>query len=62
MKTLACSDLGMSCPFVAKGNTNEEVIKAMSEHGKKAHADQLKASAMSPSQMEEMMKKAIKEA
>ena len=45
MKQLKCADLGgKDCPFVATGNTDEEVIKKMAEHGMKVHADVMKDS------------------
>ena len=35
--TLACKDAGISCPFVAKGNSEEEVLKKGLKHVKEAH-------------------------
>lgn len=35
--TLSCKDAGMDCPFVAHGNTEEEVIKEATAHVKSAH-------------------------
>ena len=37
MKTLSCKDAGVACDFVAKGETNEEVLSKVAEHGKKVH-------------------------
>lgn len=37
MKSLSCKDAGTDCNFVAQGNTDEEVLKKMAEHGKKMH-------------------------
>jgi len=40
MKTLSCKDMGdASCDFVAKGETDEEVVNAMMAHVKEKHAD-----------------------
>lgn len=63
MKTLACKDLGAACSFVAKGNSNVEVIKIMSEHAQAAHADKMKemSASMNQQQIQDMMVKAIKE-
>ncbi len=37
MKDLHCSDSGTRCDFVARGNTNEEILKKAAEHAQKAH-------------------------
>ena len=50
MKTLACAAMGMDCDFVAKGETEEEVIEQMSKHGQEKHAE-----AMKGMDMEEMV-------
>jgi predicted small metal-binding protein len=36
-KELRCKDAGMDCDFVARGQTEEEVMKAAAEHGKQKH-------------------------
>ena len=36
-KILRCKDIGVDCDFVARGNTEEEVLKKASEHAKKNH-------------------------
>ena len=37
-KTLACKDTGMKeCPFVARGQTTEEVLMDVGKHGKEVH-------------------------
>ena len=33
-KMLRCKDIGVNCGFVAKGKTEEEVIKKAKEHAK----------------------------
>ncbi len=37
MKELSCKDAGVNCNFVAHGKTDDEVLKQISEHGKKVH-------------------------
>lgn len=37
MRELSCKDAGYSCDFVASGNTDDEVMKKVAEHGKKVH-------------------------
>lgn len=34
---LACKDAGISCPFVAQGETEDEVLKEAIKHVKEAH-------------------------
>jgi predicted small metal-binding protein len=37
-KTLACKDAGITeCPFVARGQTDEEVLNTAGAHAKEAH-------------------------
>ena len=36
-KALHCSDLGMSCGFTAKGETEQEVMTKAAEHAKCEH-------------------------
>ena len=35
--TIACRDMGVACDFVAKGETEEEVLVKGGEHAKKVH-------------------------
>jgi len=37
MMTLACKDMGKDCPFVAQGETKEEVLQKLGAHAKEAH-------------------------
>jgi len=37
MKSFACKDIGMDCDFVAKAKTEEQLLKKIAEHAKKAH-------------------------
>lgn len=36
-KSVSCRDLGMDCDFVARGETNEEVMTQIREHGRRVH-------------------------
>lgn len=36
-KRFACRDIGMSCDFVAQGETEEELMPKISEHARTAH-------------------------
>ncbi|MBU1145928.1 DUF1059 domain-containing protein [Patescibacteria group bacterium] len=64
MKTLSCQDVsGLACPFVAKGETEEEVIQQLMDHAKTAHPEE-SAKMMegkSEEEMKEMMKSKVKE-
>lgn len=37
MKRLSCKDAGVDCDYVATGQTDDEVLRNASEHGKKTH-------------------------
>ena len=37
MYTLACSDLGKDCHFVAKEETKDEVLQTLKQHAMEAH-------------------------
>lgn len=42
MKTLQCKDIsGKDCPFVAEGETDEEVSAKLKEHGHTVHPDMM---------------------
>lgn len=36
-KVLACRDVGVDCDFVARCETEEEVLRQCAKHGKEAH-------------------------
>jgi predicted small metal-binding protein len=36
-KVFKCSDLGMKCDFVARAETEEELMKLVRKHGMEAH-------------------------
>lgn len=58
MKTLACRDAGVACDYVAKGNTEEDVIGQAKQHAMQAH--NYKESDFTP-QMKDKMRGFIKE-
>lgn len=64
MKTLSCKDLGAAtCPFVATGETEEEVVRKMVDHATVVHPEDVaKMKAMPEGTMEATMKSKIKEA
>lgn len=51
----ACKDLGLSCPFVVKGETLDEVVNKALEHVREKHADSFNT-IHSPAQIVEMQK------
>ena len=36
--TLACNDTGISCPYVAKGETMDELMTDAGQHAKSVHS------------------------
>ncbi len=36
-KTMACRDVGVDCPYVAHGETEEELMADITKHGKEVH-------------------------
>ncbi len=36
-KTLACRDVGIDCPYVSRGETEEELMANVTKHGKEVH-------------------------
>jgi len=36
-KTLACRDMGVDCPYVSRGETEEELMADATKHVKEAH-------------------------
>ena len=62
MKTLSCKDMGMDDGFVAKGETEEEVMMKMQQHAKEMHADMMAGmSEKEMMKMQEDMKMKIKD-
>jgi len=37
MKDMHCSDAGMKCDFIARGDSKDEIVKQASEHAQQAH-------------------------
>lgn len=37
MKTLACRDVGMDCDFVARAESNEELMRLAAHHAEETH-------------------------
>lgn len=64
MKKLACASMGMACPFVAEGETDEEVMGKLTEHGMSAHPEEVgkMMSEMGEDAMKEKMRANIQEA
>jgi predicted small metal-binding protein len=59
MKTLSCKDMGdATCDFVAKGETDQEVMDMMMAHVKEKHADVMQK--MDMGQMKSKMMSKIK--
>lgn len=60
MMTLSCKDMGQAdCNFVAEGETMDDVMKTMMDHGMSAHG-MTEADMMAPEKME-MAKSMVKE-
>jgi len=36
-KTMSCRDVGVDCDFVARGETEQEILQKCSEHARTAH-------------------------
>jgi predicted small metal-binding protein len=62
MKMLSCKDMGGSDDFVAKGETEQEVMDMMEKHVKEMHADMMEGkSEEEMTKMKEEMKIKMKE-
>ena len=57
--TFACQDIGVECPFVAKGETMDETIAIASKHAKEAHG--YTDEQLNDPKMMEQVKAAVKE-
>ena len=58
-KTFSCRDVGVNCPYVARGETEEELMADIAKHAKEVHSytdEQLK-----DPEMMKKVKEAIKE-
>ena len=56
---LACRDLGTACPYVARGETIEELMADGAKHGKEIHG--YTDEQLNDPEMQEKIKAAIKE-
>jgi len=36
-KTFTCRDVGVDCPYIARGETEEELMADLSKHAKEVH-------------------------
>ena len=36
-KTVSCRDVGMDCDFVARGNSEEEILTQCADHARREH-------------------------
>jgi predicted small metal-binding protein len=62
MKKLSCKDMGMSDEFVAKGETEQEVMDKMMEHAKEIHADMVEGKSEEEMMgMKDMMKEKMQD-
>jgi predicted small metal-binding protein len=63
MKTVACKNMGVDCPWVGKAETVEELAKMAKEHAMADHKEYFEANMknMSDKEMEEMVKPYVKE-
>ena len=63
MYNLSCKDVsGIECAFVAKGNSEQEVMTDLTEHGMAKHADEIQKmmlAGMTKEAMEEKMQMMI---
>jgi predicted small metal-binding protein len=41
MRDFHCADAGMKCDFIAKGNTDDEVVRQAGSHAQQAHGMQM---------------------
>ena len=57
MKELRCRDAGVDCDFVARGETEKEVVRQAEEHARRDHKMQV-----IPKEMEEKMRSLIRDA
>lgn len=61
MKTLSCEDMGVKgCPFVAKGETDKEVMDMLKEHAMTAHPEKMEEMKGKEEEMGKMMMAHIK--
>jgi predicted small metal-binding protein len=63
MKTIACKDMGIDCPWVGKAETMEELVKKVKEHAMQDHKEYWDStmSKMSDGEIKEMAEKYVKD-
>lgn len=63
MKCLACKDMGVDCPWVGKGETDDEVMMKAKEHAMMDHKEwwDETGSKMPEEEMRKMLMNTIKE-
>ena len=59
-KMLACRELGMDCDFVARGETEEDLMRVGAEHGRQVHA--MTDEQMSDPQLQQRIRSLIRDA
>ena len=55
-KVVRCRDVGVDCDFVARGETEQEVLDACADHGRTAHGMQVL-----PQELAEKVRASIRE-
>ena len=58
-KTFTCRDVGVDCPYVARGETEEDLMADVIKHGKEVHG--YTDEQLSDPEMMKKVKSAIKE-
>ena len=58
-KTFTCRDVGVDCPYVARGETEEDLMADVIKHGKEVHG--YTNEQLSDPEMMKKVKSAIKE-
>lgn len=63
MMTLTCRDMGVDCPHIIRGETEEEVMERAMEHGEMEHKEKMDEmrKKYSEDEIRNMMKANIKE-
>lgn len=63
MKTLACADMGLTCPFAAKGDNDDDLVAQLTQHGNETHPEEVKVmrATKSEAEMDAEMRSKIKE-
>jgi len=56
----ACQDVGVTCDFIAKGETEEELLEEVAKHGKEMHG--YTDEQLNDPEMMEKVKSAVKQA